>query len=265
MKNSTLKLGSQYKTSRARAFTLVECLAVTSIIALLLSILLPVMAKVRQQAIKVVCQAQLRSWSAAFAAYTTDNKNHFPLGTVNFNVDIETAHQSVWIGALKKYYQNPEMRRCPATLRTDTSSTAKGVWEYAKNMARYLNPGDYGSYGINGWIETIVPGINDLARPNLAAANAWQRMDLAKNMDKIPVLLDAVEFFAFPVQGENPSPTLKSRASIVATSQMGRFGIPRHPSSAVNSLFMDSSVRSVKVKELCSLKWYKSYNTNFVR
>jgi prepilin-type N-terminal cleavage/methylation domain-containing protein len=260
MEKCRIKFGSHYRTPRPRAFTLVECLAVTSIITLLLSVLLPAMGRVRQQATKVMCQANLRSWSAVFAAYTTDNKNYFPLGTVNYNVDIETAHQAVWVGALKDYYQNPEMRRCPATIRVNTSDTVKAVWVYnAKKTGRFLSPEDYGSYGTNGWIDRIVRGINDLGHSNTASARAWQRMDTAKNMDKIPVMLDAVDFYALPEQDDEPPSSLRS---IKSADQMARFCIPRHPSGTVNSLFMDSSVRSVGLKELWTLKWHRSYDAS---
>lgn len=265
MRNCTKKFGSHYRTYHTRAFTLVECLAVTSIIALLLSILVPVMGKVRQQSIKILCQAKLKSWSVVCASYTTDNNNRFPLGIINYNLDVDTAHQALWVGGLKNYYQDHEMRRCPATIQTNTSDIAKGVWIYSKNLSRSLNPGDYGSYGINGWVDSITQGLNESTHSN--SVDFWQRTDLAKNMDKIPVMLDAVAFFALPGQYDRPPKNLRSitAATSVSMPQIARFSIPRHPSGTVNSLFMDSSVRSVKTGQLCSLKWYKSYDTHFAR
>ena len=41
---------------------------------------------------------------------------------------------------------------------------------------------------------------------------------------------------------------------------MKQFCIDRH-NGAVNSLFMDGSVRSVGLKELWTLKWHRYYNT----
>jgi prepilin-type N-terminal cleavage/methylation domain-containing protein/prepilin-type processing-associated H-X9-DG protein len=56
-------------------FTLVELLVVIAIIALLLSILMPALAKVRDQGQRVVCAANLRTSITAWVAYSTDNKD----------------------------------------------------------------------------------------------------------------------------------------------------------------------------------------------
>ncbi len=63
---------------RRKAFTLVELLVVIGIIALLISILLPALSKVRTQAVKVQCAAQLRQWGAGLTMYASFNRGSFP-------------------------------------------------------------------------------------------------------------------------------------------------------------------------------------------
>ncbi len=56
-------------------FTLIELLVVISIIAVLMSIMMPALAQVRRQAKRSVCSANLRSWGTAITAYSTDNNS----------------------------------------------------------------------------------------------------------------------------------------------------------------------------------------------
>jgi prepilin-type N-terminal cleavage/methylation domain-containing protein len=53
-----------------RGFTLVELLVVIEIIAILIAILLPVLARMRQQSIDLKCQSNLHQLGVAMTAYT---------------------------------------------------------------------------------------------------------------------------------------------------------------------------------------------------
>lgn len=59
-------------------FTLVELLIVIGIIAVLVAILLPVMGRVRKQALVVQCQSNLRQIGNALLMYSYDNKDRYP-------------------------------------------------------------------------------------------------------------------------------------------------------------------------------------------
>ncbi len=63
---------------RAAAFTLIELLVVVSIIALLISILLPSLRRARDQAKDTACKANLRSMGQAFMMYAERYNNVWP-------------------------------------------------------------------------------------------------------------------------------------------------------------------------------------------
>ncbi len=63
-----------------RAFTLVELLVVIGIIAVLISILLPVMGRARESAKNVKCLSNLRSIGQALAGYQSENRDSLPWG-----------------------------------------------------------------------------------------------------------------------------------------------------------------------------------------
>lgn len=63
---------------KRRAFTLIELLVVVAIIALLIAILLPSLAKARENAKRVTCGTNLRSLGQADVMYVGQNDNTFP-------------------------------------------------------------------------------------------------------------------------------------------------------------------------------------------
>jgi len=75
------------KTNR-KGFTLIELLVVVSIIALLVSILLPALGKAREQAKRVYCANNLKQIATAMNMYALENRNQYPpYGRYNATTD----------------------------------------------------------------------------------------------------------------------------------------------------------------------------------
>ena len=58
-----------------KGFTLIELLVVIAIIALLMSILMPALQRVKKQAHAVTCMSHLKQWGLIFAMYTDEGDN----------------------------------------------------------------------------------------------------------------------------------------------------------------------------------------------
>jgi hypothetical protein len=111
-----------------------------------------------------------------------------------------------------------------------------------------------GSYGINWWVNDsdLVQGAHDVK-------NKWRRTG-QKNSGTIPVLMDCGFMLTRP-EPYDPAPAQDGEflwALWAFGGGMRRVCTNRH-TGEVNMLFMDSSIRKVRLKELWRLKWHRTF------
>jgi prepilin-type N-terminal cleavage/methylation domain-containing protein len=154
-----LKVNKKFSERRVvenlKGFTLLELLAVIAIITLLMSILMPVLAKVRQQAKAVACQVNLKQWGIIWNMYVGDRNGFFP--TWKYNL---MGPNLSWSEVLRPLYQQPKMRCCPEAtepltfdnLNSTGARPPHASWgKFSGRYPAYETRGDYGSYGYNSW------------------------------------------------------------------------------------------------------------------
>lgn len=127
-----------HKLTTPRGFTLIELLVVVAIIALLISVLLPSLARARELSRRTACGANLKSIGTACLQYAESHKGVFP--TPLYSSDSTTAISCAKVG---------NRRDCPdmwqqynaAGNRTNNESSLRGYFKLLIGGARsYIQP-----------------------------------------------------------------------------------------------------------------------------
>ena len=253
------------------AFTLVELLVVISIIAFLVAILLPALQQARRQAKKTVCIAHMHQWGVLFFMLFDDNDDH-TIGFPNHPDAMDgTPGAEAWPAVMidlyggsrnqdKAGFDRPpgeDIRLCPEAGHNEDGGVgdAHTIWNYGADS---LGVRWTGAYGMNDWVFSPAPGVDNTWGINTvgkAVSRPWP-----DDAEKVPLLLDCVHIGSVPFEGD--SPPVMDQYGYHTSSLMARYCFDRHRLGTIASCFMDASARSVGLKELWTLKWELTYNTN---
>src|SRR5947209_20473863 len=99
--------------SRSHGFTLVELLVVIGIIALLITILLPSLARARDRSNRVKCLANLHSLGEAMYLYAHDFRDRLPNGNLRHDANPVSGDQ-VLVSLNREYMNAPGTFHCPS-------------------------------------------------------------------------------------------------------------------------------------------------------
>ena len=163
------------------AFTLIELLVVIAIIAILLSILMPALGKVKAIAKEVVCKTRMKQWGLITEMYGNDNNSKF--ADFKFGGD---GHW--WIQRLRPYYSDLKIRLCPSAVKPPANAgigARKGNESWASpNPFPELEDGSviHGSLGVDCWIMSGVSSTNPFTK------RYWGK--LTKMNSEVPMFMD---------------------------------------------------------------------------
>jgi len=242
---------------------------VISIIALLLSLLMPSLQRVRKQARATRCQANLHQWGIAWATYAAENDGYLVPHDKRLN---PSGGSYGWLdGPILRgeAYAGPKgLTLCPMAAKRgglhpwDPKGGTFLAWSTAYGHPD--DPGDprlWSSYAENYQAHSWW---GDKSDPHIAVDLRFMRMTSAvKNAPAIPVFFDSMWDYVSMYDEKSPPPEYDAiptrilRSAYVACDSVC---INRHD-GGINSLFMDWSVRKVGLKELWTLKWWSQYDT----
>ncbi len=242
--------------SKQRGFTLVELLVVIAIIALLMSILMPALGRVKKQTREVICMSNLKQWSLCFSMYTDDHDGSFNRGWPSEYPDGALME---WHNSLAPCYgDNLDLACCPMATKPESEGGRMplAAWGNYLNNA-WFRKIKHGSYGINGYAHNPPPGMEGHGRP----ADYFWRTPNVKGAEHILIFLDAQRFDGWPLHDDTPPEAVDDYFGGIQTDQMRRYTVNRH-NGAVNVLFMNFSARKIPLKCLWKLKWHQKYDVN---
>ena len=247
-----------------KAFTLIELLVVIAIIALLMSILMPALQRVKSQAKSVACLSKLKHWGLFFSMYAEDYNGRFMMGSPSNNR---------WVYALRDYYEwDDQFTCCPNATKPwvdeyGADSGAEGhisgagvtmAWGYMRDSHWYWQGEQAymkGSYGINGWV-VDAPAGREPHQERETRDFFWRGPTVA-GAGYIPLFLEGQRDNGWALETDRPPTYSGERWNDDA--QMGRYCLNRHD-GFVGCLLLDFSARKVGLKELWTLKWHRQCN-----
>jgi prepilin-type N-terminal cleavage/methylation domain-containing protein/prepilin-type processing-associated H-X9-DG protein len=258
---------------KKKAFTLIELLVVISIIAILMAIMMPALSRAREGAKSVVCRSRLKQLELAHSLYVQDNDS-----LMSFWID------RIFITTLAPYLSDiDEVRFCPVANKVlyDTDwldpsadykyrhGSTKSAWRWGASETGFLadrRPQE-GSFGMNTFMFSPQGGTpgreGGYEKAHMFTtpfpSSWWQRQENISPANEVPIFADCVYVTVTP-QNNNPVP---SEVEIGENNiGIGRVCMDRH-NMAVNVVFADGHSRPVKLSDLWSLQWHRTWNKKY--
>lgn len=249
-----------------KAFTLVELLVVISIIALLVSILMPSLGRARDHAKNVLCMSNVRQWGLAGQMYASENNDQI----------IAETYAGLWVNQIRPFIGlqvetqldtlENDIAYCPVAtkVREINGSPGPGFGLGSRSAwGKYDGSpwnGVGGSYGINWWIYKVT--IRDEDEGHNLKLKAWQTFNVRRPYN-VPLFLDCYIYGGYPEALWDTPPQSEEDSEYLpgglTDGNIRYFTVNRH-NGFVNTAFADYSVRKVGLKELWTLSWNKKWD-----
>ena len=257
--NNTLKLSKK------------EAVVVFMALFFLLMNLGAVSHKSHVHAKRMICKSNLEQCYRAMIAFTNDNDGYFP--DADYNDDgISDPSGQWWFLSMRPYYvEQPDIFICPvANRKQDENSTEAWVasgryfpvapdecWGRQITVSSHPDVGEWvwSSYGPNGWL--MDPGDETWGAPT--DTSWWAKPANITTPSAVPLILDSRHVDAWPHHTDTPP---SQEFGYDGYGAMQVFLLNRHGNGISMAVFADGSARAVGLKEMWTLKWHKTFDTD---
>lgn len=238
------------------------------LLAMLLTLLLPVVTKARAASHSAKCLANLREMGNAWTMYTFGSHGTLPPYFWTGRSFAELEWNSYWISILDSHGVRGDSIICPAAAEPSTDVGRRGFGSAATSWSgKYANSytpirltaSNYrdGSYGFNR---------------HMFASNGWGEDGLATkltavhNVTEVPLFFDCIYVDCVPLNhGANngpadPPPNLTGElVKPTDANEQWRFLLARH-GHGINMAMADGSARWVRLEETYMLTWQNKWD-----
>ncbi len=262
-----MSFNNQLISRKKKAFTLIELLVVIAIIALLLSILMPALKKVKESGNTIACASNLKQWGIIMSFFAADNDDAFPDADHSNDPGPshgQDSHGQWWLQPILPYVENDDILICakakrhpPLTGQDDIHPTKEDECWGSRQRCNCNNANQeyvWSSYGPNAWIMNPRDGTWG-APPGIW----WGKLESITNPADVPFYLDSRWVDAWPDEWNEPMTDPDDTNT--GTGYMRHFTMRRH-NKGIDVVFFDGHSRRVALKELWKLKWHRAFDTN---
>ena len=258
------KLTAKRSGPDCRGFTLTELMMVVGLISVIISLLFPVIAKVRVAANTAKCASNLHQMGVALSMYVAQNHGRAPEYEWHTPATPDVAWHGYWLGILDQYGVNGNLLICPSAAEPNGLATTRGYGDaWHCWTGRYASNGSVvrfssviwrdASYGYNRYL--TVGGFGGRAA-SLAALH---------DNSSVAAIMDCVYADTMPLNGSPqapaaPPPDLSGTHVVPGSPEHWKFLISRH-GRGINVSMADGSVSWVALEQTYMLRWNNDWVT----